>query len=237
MKPEKKFLRCLDDIERAVVSLRRDGPALLERAAMIAGNDGYPSGSLGGGRGGGPTIKVDNELGQPELVSVTGVEAAALAEPQRDTVGDLAARMLATVEAMATAALGVKDVPLKAKRIQSADGRHSNEPVDCKACDRTIECTTADPNRGGYCNACDVAWRRWRLLEQAAGRCMGDPGEDRLRFERWRRERLAEVGVVRPPCPHRCCVGQDRGVGHEHFHSAVECPECIDLVTVNEVMP
>lgn len=68
-----------------------------------------------------------------------------------------------------------------------SDPRRTTNPVaHCQACDRIVECTTADPIRAGYCNACDTAWRRWKTDQQSAGL---EP--DRVRFERWRREQLA----------------------------------------------
>lgn len=41
--------------------------------------DGYPSSTLGGGGGSGPTITVDDEHGEPDKVPVTATEAAVIA--------------------------------------------------------------------------------------------------------------------------------------------------------------
>lgn len=71
-----------------------------------------------------------------------------------------------------------------AEHISNPDGRHSNPPTNCRACDRVVECTTADPIRAGYCGECSDAWYRHRKAELTAGR---EP--DRVKFERQRAER------------------------------------------------
>lgn len=68
-----------------------------------------------------------------------------------------------------------------------SDPRQTTNPATaCQACDRMVECTSADPIRAGYCSACSMAWYRWRDAELAAGR---EP--DRARFERERRQDAA----------------------------------------------
>ena len=116
----------------------------------------------------------------------------------------------------------------KAKNLASVDVRHSNGPVDCLACDRTIMCTTADPVRMGFCSACSDAWYRWKNTERAAGQ---EP--DRAQFIRARRRRLSEEGDT-CRAGHSCC---HQAGPHEHFHQPSFCPACIALLTVEEVLP
>lgn len=199
---------------------------MLARDQETAKADGYPASTLGdGGSRGGPSIKVRNERGEWERVAVTAVEAAALADDRNDPIHDHAVGLLADVEAMARIARDAVARTHKVKALSTVDDRHSNGPVDCLACDRTIMCTPNDRPRGGYCGACDVAFRRWAQSERAAGRA-----PDRPRFERWRREQLVEVPQAR--CGHSCCMNL---APHEHWHVPATCPECIALLTTDEV--
>lgn len=76
-----------------------------------------------------------------------------------------------------------------------ADVEPRSNMVDCLACERLILGTSDDPVRKGYCNACDVAWRR--LQREWTG-----PGApDRAMFERSRRgaDRDPSVRVLVDP--------------------------------------
>lgn len=65
----------LDEIERKLLdAVRRDNTPGPDR-------DGHRTNSIGGGRGTGPTIVVDDEHGQPDTIPVTPVELAELLDP------------------------------------------------------------------------------------------------------------------------------------------------------------
>lgn len=168
------FAEKIATAERMLAQLKALGPSLLERDRRGGSGirDGFPAGGAGGGR--------SSEHADPTV-------HAALADDLFDafhvTVEEMHAHAVEGANHL-MAAVGKLGL---AVRIQTHDGRHSNAPVDCLACDRTVECTSADPIRGGFCNACDVAWRRWR--EQHG---TDDPGADRIRYIDARRDRLAE---------------------------------------------
>ena len=182
--------RQLAAIERAVNQLAARAPALLERndRGGSAERDGYPSGGSGEGRGGGRTVLVKDEHGRDDAVPVTGVEAEAFARTEHgaehpDPVGRAAKALRHHVdEAVKSLNNALSQVRL-GEHLGSHDGRHSNPPTPCLACDRIVECTTDDPLRSGYCSACSTAWYRWKAAEQAEGR---EP--DRARFEPTRRK-------------------------------------------------
>lgn len=73
-----------------------------------------------------------------------------------------------------------------------ADVEPRSNLTDCLACERVILGTAEDPVRKGYCNACDVAWRRYQ------DRWEGPGGPDRAVFERTRRGKGAEQARVDP---------------------------------------
>lgn len=167
-----QWQRRIDQARRAINELEDQGPPLLDRDRHTAQADGWPAGgSSNGGRSADPT---------------STTEAAALAPERRDQIHDCAGAMVRTFDQalhqlnLATGAINL------ALHLASTDGRHSNPPTPCRACGRTVMCTQADPMRSGYCNACRLAWRRWKTKAEAEG---VEP--DRARFERDRKQEAA----------------------------------------------
>lgn len=246
-KPADKLTRALADVEKALGELKTAAPALLARDQESALPDGFPASTLGDGGGHGKGDHSDRTadavLGQIK----TGKDAdgepvgSGTWETRPDPIHDLAESLVGWCEAAAKAMREAYLTTKRAAAMSSAPGRHSNGPVDCLACGRTIECTAADRPIGGYCKACDTAWRRWRTLELAAGANFGnDPGSDRLRFQAWRRDRLAGTDPApsaSQSCGHPCCVGENRGTSHVHENDPSSCRDCIALLTVKDVMP
>ena len=206
-----QFLRALEDTERDIAWLRENAVWLLTADGVTAGPDGFPQGGQQEGRGKG-------DHADPVLATVVARQGVVPYDP----IHENAAACMNFVRGMARQAGNAKGVVLKARRVQTVDLRFSNGPVDCLACDRTIMCTAEDPVRSGYCQACSTAWYRWKGIEWEAGRLESDPGATRARFERHRRDQLAEVPQAR--CGHGCCTNL---APHEHFHQPASCPECI----------
>lgn len=137
--------------------------------------DGYPTGN-GPGDGG-------------DDAPQSSTEAAALANltapTPRDQVDTIVRELHVTLVETVGGLARIRTLLSQLDKI-SDPRRTTNPTAACQACERTVECTSADPIRAGYCNACDSAWRRWKTSEEDAGRT-----PDRLRFERWRRQQLA----------------------------------------------
>lgn len=70
----------------------------------------------------------------------------------------------------------------------------------CQGCHRIVEGGRADPIRGGYCSACDPAWRRFKATQGT-----DDNGADRHAFEI---ERPRFDGHLATACP--VCAEQDQ---------------------------
>lgn len=141
--------------------------------------DGYPTSSIGGG--GSHTFTVDS-------TSSTAAAAEARIDDtnrQRDDINRCSRGITAHLDRAVTHLHQAVSMVALAEHLSNPDGRHSNPPTNCRACDRVIEGTSADPNRAGYCKQCSDAWYDYRKCELDAGR---DP--DRVKFERQRAERI-----------------------------------------------
>lgn len=148
----------LDEIERKLLdAVRRDNTAAPNR-------DGHRTNSIGGGRGTGPTIVVDDENGQPDTIPVTTVEAAALARLEHgDTEPD--PHHALTVAAYKHLEHAAKAIAALVTTLDSIDelantSRHSNPGGTCISCGRHVEGTPDDRLRRGLCGADYRAWLR-----------------------------------------------------------------------------
>jgi hypothetical protein len=136
--------------------------------------DGYPTGR-GPGDGG-----EDTPQSSTEAAALSNLHGATR-DPVNELVENIHAHLLEAVNH-----LGALRTLLTQLDKISDPRRTTNPAASCQACDRTVECTSADPIRAGYCSECSTAWYRWKKTETAAGR-----QPDRPRFERWRRQQLA----------------------------------------------
>lgn len=144
-------------------------------------HDGYPASSLGGG-GGAYTV---------DSTSTTAAAAEARLEDgagKRDEVGRCARALTLHLNSAIQHLHSAVSMVALAEHLSNPDGRHSNPPTECRACNRMVECTTADPMRAGYCSSCSTSWYRYRKAELVAGR---DP--DRARFEKTQRATKAKA--------------------------------------------
>lgn len=170
--------RTLALLRRALDQLETRAPALLERDERGGSpeRDGYPSGQGDGG------ARSSDSTSSTERTAVARLEG----HDRPDDVHRAARALLLHLDkAVEHAQAAVSQVAL-GEHLASHDGRHSNPPTDCLACGRTVNCTTDDPIRSGFCNACDTAWRRWKRDEETAGRT-----PDRSRFARIRKAEAA----------------------------------------------
>lgn len=148
----------LDEIERKVLAaVRRDNTASPDR-------DGHRRNSIGGGRGTGPAIVVEDENGQPDTIPVTTVEAAALARLEHGATEDDPHHALTdtAVSHLAAAAHAIDKLTetLDAIDALANTSRHSNPGGTCIACGRHVEGTPDDRLRRGLCAADYRAWLR-----------------------------------------------------------------------------
>lgn len=141
----------LDRLVDYVTVLQRELPEI-QRRLKAWRRDGYPSGSSGGGRGGGPVIVVPDELGNPDTVHITSVEAAVFT---RDEVADMDARFNAQI----SEALGVITAVWKIRLDVMADTDETKRAK--KRQDRLQKCANAYgcPDdawgyKAGRCNTC-----------------------------------------------------------------------------------
>lgn len=76
------------------------------------------------------------------------------------------------------------------RRSSGSEAPPRTNMVDCQACQRTITMTPDDRPRGGYCNACRMAWQRLQHAHEGPG------APDRVVFER---NRAKWAGLDDPP--------------------------------------
>lgn len=143
--------------------------------------DGYPSGG-GPGDGGQDAPGSSTEAA---AFSNLGTLYDENARATRDQVDDIVESIHVHLAECANH-LGALRTQLDRLDKISDPRRPANPSTACKACERIVECTSADPIRKGYCGACANAWHRWKASEEDAGRL-----PDRVRFEHWRRQQLA----------------------------------------------
>lgn len=175
------------DLRRTLTAwddLAMRAPAIIERDTRGGANehDGYPTSSIGDG--GNHTFTVGS-------TSSTAAAGEARADDGPDRRDDYHRAATAIEQHLAKAREHLEQATAMCKladHIANPDDRHSNPPTDCIACNRTVQCTTADPIRAGYCGECSDAWYRWRKRELAAHH---EP--DRARFEKQRREQKAKA--------------------------------------------
>lgn len=202
----KALARALDDIDLAVRALRITGPALLARDAVTTEPDSLPGGGTTERHGKG-------DHADPAF-------QAATSKTLHDPIHRLAVDLVALAKDAAKSIVDAAAIPARAVLLSSADNRHSNGPVDCRACGRQVQCTTADPVRAGYCTACSTAWYRWKTDETAAGRT-----PDRVAFEKQRAAHLT-AGYH---CGHGCCHIPSNP-HHTHLRDPAECHDCLDAI-------
>lgn len=218
----KVLARHLRDVADA---LETHGRAALDMAPLLAAR-GWPSGGAGGGKvsGGGATIRVLNEEGDEELVSVTSTEAAAMAYDRwRGADRELAGRLRALFTAAARAHQYVADLVVHADDVDPLPAGTG----ECQAC--TIFCrpTKTRPNfrlKGGLCPAHYQAWRRSGVLKDEflrEHRKNPDAGGGDEPSER--------VGCGQG---HRCC---DLTATHTHWHKPPYCPACKAAKALDEL--
>ena len=191
---ERDLEHALRQIERATTELWTRAPAVLtrnERGGSSA-RDGFPAGSMGGGAA--ATIlhcfahAEDNcECGEnvpiPAPSDPTG--NAASSKPMTDPLDNVARSVRGYLdESVKLLQRAVSAVAL-GEHLANPD-RRSNPPEHCQACGRLVYCTTADPIRAGYCDACRKAWGRYSDAERAEGR---EP--DRVKFQALRAKEQA----------------------------------------------
>lgn len=137
-----RSIALLRDLDVAIANLRDSQP-------------GFPKQSSGAGGGAGSL----NDAGKPN-----GLDRFVV-WPDRATTD---AEELDELLAVARGAL------VKACRIvsiwstEAKPGDDAPTPIvsECVACERVVECTTADPMRAGLCSACHQSWLRWRKAER-----------------------------------------------------------------------
>jgi hypothetical protein len=143
--------------------------------------DGYPTGN---GPGDGGQDAPDSTTQAAALANI-GELYDGHPHTRRDPVGDIVNELYATLVETVGGLTRLQTLLTQLDKI-SDPRRTTNPTASCQACDRIVECTSADPIRAGYCNACDTAWRRWKQAELEHSR-----QPDRARFEHWRRQQLA----------------------------------------------
>jgi hypothetical protein len=115
--------------------------------------DGYPSGSSGGGRGGGPSIVVDDETGRPDRVPVTSVEAAMF---DRDEIAERHMAYLGGISEALGVIMGVlgqnRWVLADTEEVKKAKKRQNT----LQACANQFGCPTEafSDNDRGRCTTC-----------------------------------------------------------------------------------
>lgn len=131
--PAKGQPRRVEDLERRLMdAVRRD----------LAGSprpDGYPAG-VGGGRGGGRTITVDDEAGQPDAVPVTSVEGTVLERVEPDRPGRARDRHHElTVKAVRSVNAAVVAIQTAVGALASIDELVDTAPPAPKTCDHCTD--------------------------------------------------------------------------------------------------
>lgn len=167
-RPNPQAPTVLDTLEERVLAA-----AQRNRTGTSKERDGYPTGNIGAGGDDAPQS------------STEGAAISNLTDHNPDPINDHVEAAIGYLQD-AVLALGALRSRLALIDHLSTTRRNSNPPSDCKACNRTVMCTAQDPIRSGYCNACDIAWRRWKLTEETEGR-----HADRARFEHQRHAETA----------------------------------------------
>lgn len=170
----------LDQANRVLTELATRAPAVFDRDQRGGDNerDGYPSGGVGnGGRSAdrtSSTERVGTERADPE-------KGGDRADPLHAITTGITRDLDQAVKALQAA---ISKVAL-AEHMANPDGR-SNPPTHCAACARLVMCTSVDPIRSGYCDACRKAWQRYKaeLAEQGIN-------ADRAFFEAQRKKEPA----------------------------------------------
>jgi hypothetical protein len=172
--------------DRAITTSRLS--EILRRGAEPLGLDGYPAGSSDGGHGSGdgdPTLAViAARAGGREADEVTGEEATPDTWPSHpDPIGDMIAEAVTSISKLYKLARRIDVLMVCIERAHEARRGRQVTVAACAACQRDVACTTADPLRGGFCSACDTAWRRFRNGHHETS----DPGAMRRAFIEHRR--------------------------------------------------
>lgn len=200
MNAHRQLEHALRQIEHAHSELFLRAPAVLDRNERggTAERDGYSASSLGGGvpqsilhcfTHGKDNCQGENgegcDLNEPIDAPSDPTGNAVGARPSKDELDTCARSTLHNLDeavkhlqrALSAVALG--------EHLANPD-RRGNPPTHCQACARLVYCTSADPIRSGYCDACRKAWGRYQEAERSAGR-----EADRVRFEHLRKREAA----------------------------------------------
>jgi len=137
-----RSLALLRDLDAALRNLRESQP-------------GFPKSSSGAGGGAGSL----NDAGKPN-----GLDRFVV-------FPDVAAKDADELDELLAVARGAMVKATRIVGVWSAEARPGDvtpSPIvaECVACQRVVECTTADPMRSGLCSACHQSWLRWRKAER-----------------------------------------------------------------------
>lgn len=137
-----RSLALLRDLDAALRNLRESQP-------------GFPKSSSGAGGGAGSL----NDAGKPN-----GLDRFVV-------FPDVASKDAAELDELLAVARGAMVKATRIVGVWSAQARPGDDVptaivTECVACERVVECTTADPIRAGLCSACHSSWQRWRKAER-----------------------------------------------------------------------
>ena len=137
-----RSLALLRDLDVACANLRESQP-------------GFPKQSSGAGGGAGSL----NDAGKPN-----GLDRFVVWPDRATTDAEELDELLAVARGAMVKACRIVSV----WSTQAKPGDDTPTPIvsECVACERVVECTTADPMRSGLCSACHQSWLRWRKAER-----------------------------------------------------------------------
>jgi hypothetical protein len=184
----------LNQAERAVYELRTRADAVLSRDERggTSARDGFPASSLGGAGAASVLHCFDHGKdncpcgnNEPVDVSTDSTGNAATSEPTPDEVARVARGIVEHLDQAVKHLQSAVSMVALGEHLANPD-RRASAPEHCQACGRLVYCTTADPIRSGYCDACRKAWGRYSDAERAEGR---EP--DRVKFQALRAKEKA----------------------------------------------
>lgn len=182
---QREVEHALAQADRAIDELRARAQAVLSRDERggTSARDGFPVSSMGGAGAASVLHCFDHGKdncpcgnNEPVDVSTDSTGNAATSTPTPDEVARIARGIVEHLDAAVKHLQGAVSMVALGEHLANPD-RRSNPPEHCLACGRLVYCTTADPIRGGLCDACRKAWTRYSDAERAEGR---EP--DRMKF-------------------------------------------------------
>ena len=159
---------------------------IIELEQISANADGWPTG--GEGKAAKPCTHADADECDNCPVETTSVEAAVFARMsklERDGIGASCRLVLESIEEIIRlSSLAGRNVSVV---FNARDQRRAAERADrCECCADLVTNQGDDRIRSGFCNACRVAWYRWKALNGTS-----DSASDRRRFKDERRGEVA----------------------------------------------